>query len=228
MSLACETCPVRDRAACAALSPADRATLARTGRHRTLASGETLFAAGEESAACATLVTGALKVTALDSEGNETILALIHPAGFVGEMFAPFVSHEVVAIAESEVCLFSRSELEAAVERHPALGAALLRRVQEDLHAARDLLDLTNRRDAAARVAGLMLALARSASDSPCHPAQHFELPLGRGDIASMLGLTIETVSRKVGWLEQQGAIRRTGRRGIEIRDPALLAELAA
>jgi CRP/FNR family transcriptional regulator, anaerobic regulatory protein len=227
MSLACETCPVRDRAACAALSPADRAALARSGRHRTLASGETLFAAGGESAACATLVTGALKVTALDSEGNETILALIHPAGFVGEMFSPFVSHEVVAITESEVCLFSRSELEAAIARHPALGAALLRRVQEDLHAARDLLDLTNRRDAAARVAGLMLALARSASDSPCHPAQYFDLPLNRGDIAAMLGLTIETVSRKIGWLEAQGAIRRTSRRGVEIRDHALLTALA-
>jgi CRP/FNR family transcriptional regulator, anaerobic regulatory protein len=228
MSLACETCPVRERAACAALSPEDRDALTRTGRHRNLAAGETLVAAGDAAVACATLVSGALKVRALDAEGNETILALIHPAGFVGEMFTPFAAHEVVALAPSEVCLFSRSELEAAVGRHPALGAALLRRVQEDLHAARDLLDLSNRRDAAARVAGLMLAMARSASDSPCHPARHFELPLGRGDIAAMLGLTIETVSRKVGWLEEQGAIRRTGRRGIEIRDSALLAALAA
>lgn len=228
MSLACDSCPVRERAACAALSPEDRAALARTGRRRKLATGETLFSAGDETVACATLVTGALKVKALDADGTETILALIHPSGFIGEMFAPFVAHDVVAVGPSEVCLFSRADLEAAVDRHPALGTALLRRVQEDLHAARELLDLTRRRDAAARVAGLVLAMARAASDSPCHPAQQFELPLTRAELAAMLGLTIETVSRKIGWLEAQGAIRRTGRRGIALTNPMLLEDLAA
>jgi CRP/FNR family transcriptional regulator len=228
MSLACETCPVRERAACAALSPADRDALARSGRRRKLATGETLFAAGDANAACATLISGALKVAANDADGNETILALVHPAGFVGEMFTPFSSHEVVAITPSEVCLFSRVDLEAALERHPALGTALLRRVQEDLHVARELLDLTHRRKAGARVAGLVLAMARAASDSSCHPAQHFDLPLARNEIAAMLGLTIETVSRQIGRLEAEGSIRRTGRRGIELRDPAQLAALAA
>ena len=38
-----------------------------------------------------------------------------------------------------------------------------------------------------------------------------------------MLGLTIETVSRMLSRLEQAGAIRRKGKRGIELRDPALL-----
>jgi CRP/FNR family transcriptional regulator len=228
LSFACDTCPVRERAACSALSAEDRAALARTGRRRTLAVGETVFAAGEEAAACATLISGALKVVACDADGTEAVLALVHPAGFVGELFAPFAAHDVVAIAPSEVCLFSRPDLEAAVERHPALGTALLRRVEEDLHAARDLLSLSHRRRAGARVAGLMLALARAASDSPCHPARHFELPLSRGEMAAMLGLTIETISRQIGKLEAEGAIRRTGRRGIELHDPALLTELAA
>lgn len=228
MSLACETCPVRERAACAALSPPDREALARTGRKRKLAPGELLFAAGEATVACATLVAGALKVTETTVEGEEAILALIHPAGFVGEMFAPFAAHDVVAIAPSEVCLFSRADLNAAVVRHPALGAALLRRAQEDLHSARELLGLSHRRSAEARVAGLVLALARAASDSPCHPAQHFDLPLSRSEMAAMLGLTIETVSRRIGALETAGTIRRTGRRGIELVDPVRLGELAS
>jgi CRP/FNR family transcriptional regulator len=96
------------------------------------------------------------------------------------------------------------------------------------LHNARRLLDLTHRRNASARVAGLVLAMAKAASDSPCHPAHQFDLPLARSEMAAMLGLTIETVSRQVGWLESQGAIRRTGRRGIELRDPARLEALAA
>lgn len=54
---------------------------------------------------------------------------------------------------------------------------ALLQRAQEDVHEARELLHLSRRKGAAARMAGLILAFARAASDSPCHPAQRFDLP---------------------------------------------------
>jgi len=42
-----------------------------------------------------------------------------------------------------------------------------------------------------------------------------------------MLGLTIETVSRKLGELEDTGAIQRKGKRGIEVLDPALLHDIS-
>lgn len=209
------------------LKPDERAALAAIGRMRTAMQGEIVFAAGEEDTACSTLVSGALKVVSTDSEGNERILALIHPAGFVGEMFRPFAEHDVVALGESRLCTFARSDMEAAIERFPALARALLRRSQEDLHAARDLMAMTGRTSAEARIAAFLLAMARAASDSPCHPAHRFELPLSRGEIASLLGLTIETVSRRFGSLEASGAIRRNGLRGIELVDPARLLALS-
>ena len=64
MNLACASCPVRDSAACSVLSEEERDTLASLGRTRTLKRGEMLFAAGDEDAACATLVSGALKICA--------------------------------------------------------------------------------------------------------------------------------------------------------------------
>ena len=227
MSLACATCPVRDRAACSVLSDEERDTLSQRGRHRTLEPGEVLFHAGEKVTTCATLTRGALKVSATDAEGRERILALVHPAGFVGEFFQPFDDHEVVALASSEVCLFAGEDIETAMSEHPALSRALLRRTQEDLHASRTLLALTGKPDAQARVAGLLFGFAKAASDSPCHPAQHFDLPLSRAECANMLGLTIETVSRKITALEKSGAIRRHGKRGIELVDPARLSLMA-
>ena len=227
MSLACAQCPVRDSAACAVLEPAEREALARAGRTVDLNAGEMLFAAGDENAACATLVCGALKVSNCDADGTEHILALVHPAGFVGEMFAPFARHDVIALAPSRLCVFARGDLEAALADYPRLSGALLRRAQEDLHSARTLLALGTRTSAAARVAGLIAGFAQGASTSPCHPAARFDLPLSRGEMAAMLGLTIETVSRQFGKLESRGAIRRHGKRGIELVDPALLHQLA-
>lgn len=227
VQMGCEECPVKETAACAVLTPDEREALAAVGRTRVLERGEMLFAAGDEEAACATLVTGALKVAAFDADGNEQILALVHPAGFIGELFAPFAHHDVVALTQSQLCTFARGDFEAAIERYPALARALLRRSQEDLLATRCLLELTGHASAEARLAALLHDFSRAASQSSCQPTVRFELPLTRGEIANMLGLTIETVSRKLGEIEQIGAVRRTGKRGIEVLDPALLADLA-
>jgi CRP/FNR family transcriptional regulator len=227
LALACDTCAVRDRATCAALSDGERNELARLGSHRTIRRGETLFAAGDDNAICATLISGALKISSFDDNGTEHILSLIHPAGFVGEMFTPLARHDVVALADSTLCLFTRDRYEAAVERFPALGKALLRRASEDLFESRALIALMTGRTSRQRVAGFLLAMANAASDSPCHPAQSFDLMLTRGELAALLGLTIETVSRQLTKLERDGIIRRKGASGIELVDAARLGSLA-
>lgn len=226
--LACETCPVRDSAACAALAPEERGQLVAMGRHRDFRRGQTVMAAGDDNIACATLVSGALKISSIDAEGQEQILSVVHPAGFVGEMFAPVAHHDVVALTDSRLCLFTRADYEAAVARFPALAAALLRRSSEELLETRTLLDLKGRRSAQAKVAGLILAFAKAASDSSCHAVSTFELPLSRADMASLLGLTIETVSRQLSVLEKSGLINRKGARGMEIRDAPALQDLAS
>jgi CRP/FNR family transcriptional regulator len=228
MMLDCSSCPVRHRAACSVLDSEERETLARAGRTRKLRRGELLFAAGDENTACATLLRGALKVATIDEEGTERILALVHPAGFIGELFAPFAHYDVVALTDSELCVFPKSEIGRAVEHNPKLAQALLRRSQEDLLQSRELLALSGRRSAPGKVAGLLLGLAQAASDSSCHAANSFELPLTRGEIAGMLGLTIETVSRAITRFEREGVIRRKGARGIELVDPARLESEAA
>jgi CRP/FNR family transcriptional regulator len=226
--LACDACPVRDRAACSALEPDQRDDLQRIGRHVRLRRGETLFHAGEEAPACATLISGALKISSLDEQGTERILSLVHPAGFVGEMFAPVAHHDVIAIADSELCVFPADQYGAVVDRYPRLAKALLRRSSEDLFASRELIDLMGRRTALQRVAGFLKAMAEAASTSPCHPANRFELPLSRGEMAGMLGLTIETVSRQLTRLERDEVIGREGPRGIQLKDAARLEATAA
>jgi CRP/FNR family transcriptional regulator len=226
--LACATCPVRDRAACSALREDQRDDLARLGHHRKLRRGETVFASGDERFACATLVSGALKISSFAEDGTERILSLVHPAGFVGEMFAPIERHDVVALTDSTLCVFARDDYERAIERFPALGRALLRRTAEDLFESRSIIDLMSRRNAQQKAAGFVLAMARAASDSPCHAAPRFDLPLSREEIAGVLGLTIETVSRQLTRLERDGVIAREGRRGIRLTDAARLEQLAA
>lgn len=226
--LACHTCPVREIAACAALGPVERDELARLGHHRTLRRGETLLAAGEDNVLSATLIKGVLKVASFDSDGTERILSLIHPAGFAGELFAPASHHNVVALTDSELCVFPRREYERALERFPALGRALLRRSSNDLLESRAMLAAVTGRTAIQRLAAFLLALASAASPHRKQPASSFDLVLTRGEIAALLGVTIETVSRQLTKLEKDRVIRREGARGILVEDAARLANLAS
>lgn len=226
MNLECQTCPVRERAACAALTDEQRDELARMGRHRTYRRGETIFAAGEDLDTCATLTSGLLKISHLDADGNERILSLVHPAGFVGEMFMSVANHDVVALSDSKLCVFARKDYEAAIDRFPALAKALLRRSAEDLFDARAQIALDAKNSARAQVAHFLLAMAKAASHSPCHMADEFDLPLTRGEMGQVLGLTIETVSRQLTKLEKDGIIERSGSRGIRVADAARLEEL--
>ncbi|HEX8241287.1 MAG TPA: Crp/Fnr family transcriptional regulator [Allosphingosinicella sp.] len=223
----CADCPVRDQAVCASLDASKLAELAAIGRHRDFARGETIFAADDDSIACATLVTGAAKLSRFDSEGTERIVGLVHPAGFLGQLFAATNRHEATALTDSRLCLFPRLEFERLMAAHPALTRSILERTIAELDASRGLAELIGRRDVKARVAGLLLAFARAAAPSPCGEAGAFELPLSREEMASLLGTTIETVSRRLTKLEREGIIARHGARGLQILDPEALAQVA-
>jgi CRP/FNR family transcriptional regulator len=224
---ACADCPVRDQAVCSALNETELGELAAIGHHKSYARGDTIFAADDDSIACATLVSGAAKLSRVDADGVERIVGLIHPAGFLGQLFAATNHHDVTALTESRVCLFPRAGFERLMAAHPALTRSILERTVAELDASRELAELIGRRDVKARLAGLLLTFARAAAPSPCGPASEFDLPLSREEIASLLGTTIETVSRRMTELERDGAIERRGARGLAILNEAALSAAA-
>ncbi len=226
--LNCAGCPVSNRAVCAVLSPDERRDLERFGSTRQAARGETIFSAGDPHVACATLVSGALKLVDRDIDGNETIVSLIHPSGFTGELFASSNAYDVIALTDSRLCVFPQARFDEALERYPALAMALLKRSSEEIGDVRHLLSLATRKSARARLASLLLAFARAASHSPCHPSLSINIPLKRDEMADMIGLTIETVSRQLTALVEEGVIARKGRQALLILDLARLEQLAA
>ncbi len=225
--IVCDSCPVADRAVCSVLSNDDRGELARIGHHRRYARGETIVAAGDANTVCATLTRGAAKMSTIDRDGTERIVALVHPAGMLGQLFAPDATLHVTALTDSEACLFPRAQFEALSDVRPALARRLLTEVSRELDDSRNLIDMISKRQARGRVAALILAFSRAASPAPCHDEAAFDLPLTRGEMAQLLGITIETVSRTLTALQRDGLIRRTGSHGIVILDRSALTALA-
>ncbi|GGP00794.1 Crp/Fnr family transcriptional regulator [Stakelama pacifica] len=222
----CDQCMVADRAICAALTGTEREELVRHGRRKRYSRGDTIIAAGDSNDNFATLIRGAAKIASIDADGTERIVALAHPAGMLGQLFSPGADLHVIALTDSEACLFPRDRIEALVHDHPRMAARLLQETSNALADARGLIDLISKRKSSARVAALLIEFAHAASAAPCHPAEFFELPLSRGEMAQLLGITIETVSRSITAMERDALIERHGAHGIRILDRDGLARL--
>ncbi|WP_439534936.1 Crp/Fnr family transcriptional regulator [Polymorphobacter sp.] len=228
MRKTCETCVVRDRALCSALSPDQLAVLSSLGTQRHLKRGETLVRAGDETIVCANLQTGVMKIAATTSDGEAAIVGLLYPGDFIGRPFAGSAGHDIVALTDVMLCSFSRVRFEEALRDHQQMESLLLQRTMAELDRAREWLVKMGRANAGARVAGFLDDLTRRLDMLGCTGPQALELPLSRGEIAELLGLTIETVSRQFTRMRVAGAIELPGGRRIIVRDAQMLKAMAA
>jgi len=103
----------------------------------------------------------------------------------------------------------------------------LLQRTFAALDDTRGRLLVLSRNTAEQKVAGFISNMAERARGTDCRaradgPAT-FDLPLTRGQIADVLGLTIETVSRQLTRLKAAGILALPGVRAVTVRDAAAL-----
>lgn len=231
MPTSCEMCVVRNRSICAALNGDELAVLDRIGRRHTLSAGQSLYWEGDDALLVGNVLDGVLKLTNSLSDGREQTVGLVYPSDFIGRPFGSTSRHSVTALTDARVCTFMQSDFERFAEDHPKLEHKLYKRTLSELDRARDWMLLLARKSAGEKVATFLLDMSeRLSGDGGCSGTQvqsdRFDLPFGRQQIADVLGLTIETVSRRLTALKREGLIDLEGRRGIIILDRgALIAE---
>lgn len=222
----CDECVVRDRAICAALSPSELQALSAMGRRRTLGAGESLIWEGDDSMLVGNIIEGVLTFSTGTSSGRKQIVGVVYPSDFIGRPFGGTSGHTITALTDARVCVFSRGDFDGFASSHPALENKLLRRTLAELDRTRRWMLLLSRKSAEERIATFLLDMSRRLGDAS-RPAARFELSFSRQQIADVLGLTIETVSRHFTKFCREGLIDLPSRRAVVIRDRAALEELA-
>ncbi len=226
---ACDTCLVRNRAICASLDNDEIKALNAIGRHRLLEPGESLMWEGDDSVLVANVIDGVLKLSTGTEDGREQIVGVVYPSDFIGRPFGATTGHGVTALTEARVCLFSRKDFDAFAREHPALEHKLLQRTLAELDRTRRWMLLLGRKSAGEKVASFLLEMSErlvqpGCIDQPDQGLKHFSLPFSRQQVADVLGLTIETVSRQFTRLKADGLIDLPSRREVVIIDREGLA----
>ncbi len=220
----CDTCLVRNRAICSALDAGEIGALNAIGRTRKLEAGQSLIWEDEDSILVANVVDGVLKLSTGTEGGREQIVGVVYPADFVGRPFGGKTGHSVTALTEATVCVFGRRDFDDFARKHPALEHKLLERTMAELERTRRWMLLLGRKSASEKVATFIAEMSERLVDPTCMalpgvPIDRFELPFSRQQVADVLGLTIETVSRQFTRLKSEGVIDLPSRREIVIRD---------
>lgn len=225
---ACDTCVVRNRGICSSLDGEELKTLNTIGRRRTLEPGESLMWEGEDSVLVANVIEGVLKLSTGTEDGREQIVGVVYPSDFIGRPFGATSGHGVTALTEARVCVFSRRDFDAFAREHPALEHKLLQRTLAELDRTRRWMLLLGRKSASEKLATFLLEMSErlidpGCGDAPELPLKRFALPFSRQQVADVLGLTIETVSRQFTRMKAEGLIDLPSRREVIILDHAAL-----
>ena len=205
----CKVCGARQYGICSALKAAQLVHFSTVTRRRRIAHGETISFEDDEVVDYANIVSGAVKLTKLLSDGRQQIVGLQFAPEFIGKPFSEKVSVSVEAATDVEICVFPKAELERMLKLQPEFEHRLLEQTLVQLDDARDWMVTLGRKTAQEKVASFLLLLANHiGKPSSASPADiEFMLPLKRADIADFLGLTLETVSRQMTKLRKMGAI---------------------
>ncbi|MDF8331573.1 Crp/Fnr family transcriptional regulator [Novosphingobium cyanobacteriorum] len=227
----CDTCVVRNRAICAGLDSREIHALNAIGRRRSVTAGEPLIWEDDDSLLVANVIDGVLKLTTSTEDGREQIVGVAYPSDFIGRPFGPTSKASVVALTDARVCVFSRNDFDRFAREHPELEHKLLERTLAELDRTRSWMMLLGRKTAPEKIATFLLEMSERLAETGCTPsfgpANRFSLPFSRQQVADVLGLTIETVSRQFTKLKNEGVIELPSRREVEIVNRGALVALA-
>lgn len=217
----CDSCAIRNRAICAELDEREIDLLNTIGRRRTLTAGEQLMWEGDEAVLVANVIEGVLKLSSHSADGKEQILGLVYPSDFLGRPFGETSPYGVEALTEAQICVFERADFDHFAREHPRLEHKLLERTLGELDRTRRWMLLLGRMNAEQKVASFLLEMADRLGNGVAGAQTSLLLPVSRQQIADVLGLTIETVSRQLTRMRSAGAIELPSRREIILRDRA-------
>lgn len=216
----CAHCAVRDTALCSALHDDEIGKLSDLARRRVVTKGQVVLWSGDPSTICANIVSGVVKLARSTADGREQTVGLLFAGDFVGEPFAEDSRLTATALSETDLCVYPRTGFETVLEDHPRLERLLLRRTLDSLEGARERMLTLARKSASEKVAGFLLdILERVGGRSGLDGAIAFDLPLSRGEMADVLGLTIETVSRQLTALKADGVVALPSTRSVVVLD---------
>lgn len=117
------------------------------------------------------------------------------------------------------MCALEGQRLKRLMAKYPSIAFKVMDELSRRLEKAENRIEDISLSSVSKRIAGALLELSEG--------KQEFLLPMTKGDLASQLGMTQETLSRKLATLQEEGLIALKGHRKVVIKSKSELEEIA-
>jgi CRP-like cAMP-binding protein len=204
------------------LTQDERQEIAAITTARTFKKGELIYTAGDRGGKLYVLHHGRVKISRLSASGKEQVIRVLGPGDFMGELslFSPLpLTDQAEALETTTMCLIEGGKLKELMKKYPSIAFKVMEELSQRLETAEKLIETISLKTVEERLAGALLAFSGGKNE--------VLLGMSKGDLASQLGMTQETLSRKLAAWQEQGLIKLTGQRKIEILDRAQLEKIS-
>lgn len=184
-----------------------------------LQKGEILFRAGESDDTLYIINSGKVRIYHLSDSGKDQLVRILNPGDFTGEVaiFQPGSVHEnhAESLQDTSVCLIKQTDLQQYLIQYPQISLKILSEVTMRLKDSERQTTQVAIENVESRLISFLVECVEKRNDN----SPTITLPMSKKDLASYLGTTPETISRRFTSLEQLGLIEQLPKKKIKIID---------
>lgn len=176
--------------------------------------GEIIYNPGDPIAHIAFVKNGFVRLYIVNQEGDEKTLNVFKPVFFLTLLFALTDTknhYYMEAVTDVELWKAPVDSTVAYIKSDPVLMYELMQRIMFGLRSVLENLEHLISSDSMEKICGLLVSLSKEyGSQQP--DGLHIEMQMTHRLLASLTGLTRETVTTKIDVLTRQGVISRQGK----------------
>ncbi|NLK12545.1 MAG: Crp/Fnr family transcriptional regulator [Candidatus Phytoplasma sp.] len=189
-------------------------------KHNAYKKGDFLYAQTDQLNSLFVIHNGKVKITRYSNDGKETVIRILENGDFLGEL-ALFSEQKANAYAEvlenSQICSINSDQIKKLLEKKPTIMFKMMNEISKRLSETEAMLEYKVTDNAETKVARLLLELTND---------HLIILPTTKYNLASQIGITSETFSRKLKDLSDKNIIQVIDNKTIKIIDKETLTEL--
>lgn len=190
--------------------------------------GQIIFFEGDVSDKFYIINKGKIKIFKYTKEGKEQILYILSEGDFMGYLSLlkkGKFEFNAEALEDVSVCILTKDNFDSILKKTPEISLKILENLHDRIVRLEDLVQRLGTKDIEARIAGLLLSFARDFGTKQYEEIM-IELPLSREEMANYIGVTRETISRKLTNMQDEGIIELIGNKKVLIKKLEYLEEM--
>jgi CRP/FNR family transcriptional regulator, anaerobic regulatory protein len=190
--------------------------------------GEIIFAEGEVFDKLFIINSGSIKIFKYTKEGKEQIVYILKEGEFLGDLNLlkkNAFKFNATALETTNFCIINKDDFDKIIKANPEISLKVLEYAHDRISSLEELIQTLTTKDIETRLATLLINFSKTFGVKS-NVGIEINLPLSREEMANFIGVTRETISRKLSYFQSENIIEIIENKRIFIKNISKLEEL--